>query len=56
MEIGNIVLLIENNVARGQWSTGRVVKTYPGLDEWMSGGCENDLCGILNSFRKNEII
>lgn len=32
-KVGDVVLLIEKNISRGQWSTGRVVKTYSGLDE-----------------------
>jgi len=33
MEVGDIVLLVEKNIARGQWNTGSVMKTYPGLDK-----------------------
>ena len=32
LEVGDLVLLIERNQPRGQWITGRVKKTYPGMD------------------------
>ena len=35
MEVGDIVLLVEKNIARGQWNTGSVMKTYPGLDKFV---------------------
>ena len=32
MEVGDFVLLVEKNIARGQWNTGNV-ESYPGLDK-----------------------
>ena len=33
LAVGDLVLLVEKNLSRGQWCTGRVKKTYTGTDE-----------------------
>ena len=32
-QVGDIVLVIENSVPRGQWNMGKIVEVYPGKDD-----------------------
>ena len=33
VKVGDLVLVVEQNVPRGKWPLGRIIKTYPGDDE-----------------------
>ena len=33
IRIGDLVLVVDENVPRGRWNLGRVIKTFPGDDD-----------------------
>ena len=35
MKEGDVVLALENNLPRGRWPLGRIIKTYPGKEGYM---------------------
>lgn len=32
-QIGDLLLVVEDNLPRGRWNLGRIVKTFPGDDD-----------------------
>ena len=44
-KIGDIVLMVDSNVARGKWNLARVIEVYPGRDGVARNGKLKTKCG-----------